>query len=796
MLRKSRHILLSCAGLWTLSSVAVSAQTVASAEAETGRAPKGQSATPASNIDQDAIIVTARRRDENIEKVPISIVAIGAQQLRDRSIFSESDLQTSVPGLTVRQNGNANQFNYAIRGQSVDTYSNSPPGVLSYIDDVQVISHSATTFYDLQNIQVLKGPQGTLFGRNSTGGAVLFQTAQPDETLGGYIDARYGSFDARHIEGAVSLPGSDAVALRIAGSYTGGGGAFHNLATGRDLGNQNVKSIRATLLLKPAPGIRNTTVVQYTHEGGTNTPTELFSVNGCGQTFNGAALTSTVGCLYVPGSAAFDAYLKAHPGLYSGGVVAYPSRQHALGLYTVDLDYPDFHRARSVFAINTTTYELSHTLTLKNILGYNNSKSVDGFDYDGTPYPIFSTGGVPKADGIGYSDTEGFLQHTKQFSEEFQLQGKAFEDRLVYVIGAYYLHETDRTQSPLYAYGFSPVAPGVSLAYDARNGDESIAGFAQATYKITSRLNLTGGFRYTGDTVSELELPRSLFAGAPKESSRYSKPSWTVSLDYQVTPGLLAYATTRGSWRAGGYNYSITPINTTAAGGGNAFRPETTEDIEAGIKYSGRDLGVPVTFNADIFNQWIHNVQRAAYVVGPEGTGTLFTANVPEAKITGVEFEMSVRPLAWMQLGGSGVFTNARYSDGRVNLLGSPTLYGPYADTPRYTGTVFAEISHRLIGGAGTIILRGDIYGQSKMHFSNVGATIAPNTTIAGYGVANVRLSWSEVAGSRVTAAVFVRNLANKAYYTGGNADGPASGFNTVTIGQRRMIGGEVRLAF
>src|SRR4029453_2256294 len=118
---------------------------------------------------------------------PIAITAIGGEELAKRAIYNENDLQSAVPGLIIRQNGGVPSFNYSIRGQHVDTFTNSPPSVLPYVNEVQIVTLSASTFYDMGGIQVLKGPQGTLFGRNATGGAVLYATAKPTDEFGGYI---------------------------------------------------------------------------------------------------------------------------------------------------------------------------------------------------------------------------------------------------------------------------------------------------------------------------------------------------------------------------------------------------------------------------------------------------------------------------------------------------------------------------------------------------------------------------------------------------------------------------------
>ena len=794
---KAKFGLLQCLGALSgtllLGTVPARSQTTsASSETQTAvpRDTTAAESAPSTSSSVAEVVVTARRRQEDIEKVPIAISVLGKDQLQQRSVFSELDLQRSVPGLTIRENGSANQFNYAIRGQSVDTYSASPPGVLPYIDDVQVTTHSVTPFYDLQNIQVLKGPQGTLFGRNTTGGAVLYQTAGPSNQFGGYFDARYGDYDESHVEGAVSLPLTDKASLRLAGSYSGGGAYVYNIASGDRVGDQDVKSLRGTLIVRPIQGLTNTTVVEYTDEGGTNVPSEAYSAYACGQTYKGQALYSGAACLYGPGSPVFGAFIAAHPGLYPGGVAAFTDLERQLGPWTADVNYPLDHNADDTYALNTTSYAITPNLTVKNIFGYNNTRADDQYDYDGTPYPIFQSG-APSGPGA-----TGFIQATEQISDELQLQGKAYANRLTYVVGYYHLHQRDENDSNLYAYDFSPIAPGVGFSYHQASYDDSNAVFGQGTLRIAPRLNFTTGLRYTWEDLSANQLSGSVFGSGPSEHMSASKPSWTVGFDYQATSSLLLYITTRGSWRTGGYNYSVAPLNTSAAGGGNAFAPETTEDVEAGFKYSGRAAGFPVTLNADAFGQWVQDVQRTAYIVGVGGTPTVFTINVPSALINGVEADLTLKPSPWLTLGGAGAYTDARYTNGNVLLQGTALSYGPYADTPTLSGTLYAEATHPLPADAGHLILHVDVYNQTNMSFSNEGDTVAPFTTIPGYTLTNARLSWAQFLGRPLTASLYVRNMFDQAYYAGGNGAGPSLGINTSVPGQPRMYGGEVRLEF
>jgi len=160
------------------------------------------------------IIVTARRSDERLQDVPVAVAAFGADALEERGINTELDLQTATPGLTVRNTISSNQINYAIRGQSVDAFSFSAPAIATYFNEVPVGGTSGTALFDLESIEVLKGPQGTLFGRNATGGAVLYSSHRPEMEFGGYLKGGVGNFDNIELEGALNIPLFDGVALR------------------------------------------------------------------------------------------------------------------------------------------------------------------------------------------------------------------------------------------------------------------------------------------------------------------------------------------------------------------------------------------------------------------------------------------------------------------------------------------------------------------------------------------------------------------------------------------------------
>lgn len=755
----------------------------------TAFAQAAEGAEVADGVGSD-IIVTARRREESLADVPISIAAINGEDLVKRSITNENDLQSAVPGLVIRQNGGIHSFNYSIRGQSVDTFTNSPPSVLPYINEVQIVTHNASTFYDMGGIQVLKGPQGTLFGRNATGGAVLYSTARVTDDTEGYVQARYGRFKSFNLQGAVNMPMTEGVGLRIAFSRTSGGAFVKDYFTNDEYGNLKQTSVRATLRLEPAPGFTNTTTLQYTRERGTNTPYQLWSVNPS------PCPSSTAYCLLnAQFNPALPGILAATPAVFQGGLNAAVALQRSLGPWKSLASYPPYHKARAKFGINTTEIELSDSITIKNVFGYNRAKSDDGFDYDGSPYHFFETQGAATPNRVKVVPTEGFRLDTRQISNELQLQGQAIDDRLDYVVGVYYLDQRDRVSSNLL---FGEPVFTFPFTYTAQWSTKSIAGFAQATIKATDRLSLTGGIRYTRDKTQIFQLPGSFWLqfvpSNPVEKTKASKPSWTVSADYKITPELMIYAAHRGSWRAGGYNYSVIPLNVTAAEGGNLFLPETTQDIEVGLKYSGDTLGLPVTFNIDVYNQWVKNIQRSAYILTPAGV-SLLTVNVPRARIRGLEFDTSVKPSEFISFGASANFTSAKYTNGRVDVLGSSFNYGPFADVPKFSGTLYAEAGFP-VGDEARITLRGDLYHQSRMNFSNVSGTVNPNTTLPSYTLLNGRLSVSDLGYEGLTLSAYARNITNEKYWLGGNAASNGGNTNVVNPGMPRAYGLEARIDF
>jgi iron complex outermembrane receptor protein len=789
----------------SLAILEITAPKSALAAAETGAADAAASNTSqaGSGGAVQEVVVTARRREESLAKVPVAVTAFGASDLAARSITSDADLQRTVPGLTIRENFNANFIDYALRGQTVESFSGSRPAVVAYFNDVQTPQGASSAFYDLSSIQVLKGPQGTLFGRNATGGAVLYSTNMPKDQFGGYVTAGAGDYGMQEVHLAVDLPVvGDKLLVRIAGFEKSRDGYVDNVFTGEGLGAIREQSGRITIVAHPIDNLTISTVYQYGSNHGTDNDQELYSAYTPGQKNGSYTLANTLIDVYsplldstigVPG--AWNAFLAAHPGVPAGGILQELALQKSWGPWKTSVDEPEGFTVYSTQVTNTVKYDITPDLTLKNIVGFGIQRTKMHSDIDGTPFPV-----LHNYDPI--TGESGVIFDTSDFSEEAQILGTAFNKSLRYIGGVYYSQESDNNRQNLVVVNLLPIAPPSNDTYAYRPYNQSEAVFFQATYDIgdwikVDNLRFTAGARYTGDQNQLRETYGSILyvAGAPPEKESAAKPSWQFGLEYQPVPSLLLYVNQRGSWRGGGYNGSAPDLNATAAQEGNQFLPETTEDVEVGAKFNGFVLGRPTKLNLAFYDQIVHDVQRTGLVEGPTGFASV-TTNVPSAEVTGIELEGGFSPMKVLRVGGSFAWTDARYTDGAVNLLGQILQFNSYPDTPRLTGDVFAEILLPLPAGRGAASIRGDIYAQSTEYLGSQNFSTEPETSLPGYHLINLHADWTNIMGSRYSVSLFATNVGNTRYYVGGQDDGESLGINTAVPGMPRMYGFSVTANF
>lgn len=820
-----------------LSGISLYGAVIAAAPA---MAQAAQSADEASSGD---IIVTAQRKEEKLSKVPVSVVAFGAEALQSKVVVSEQDMGTLVPGLQVKNGQTSNQLSYSMRGQTLDPFSGTSPAVVTYLNDAPYNPYNtATSLFDLGSIQVLKGPQGTLFGRNATGGAVLYSTPMPGNEVAGNLIVRAGQRSFVQVQGAIDLPiVKDVLLVRLAGDYIKDDGYIRNVATGNPLGGKDNISGRITVLFKPTETIKNTLVVQYSDFKGTEGAGNLWNyytsplANPAGKQFinngltsvpntTGQVLTSTLDTVYNvfsgllfnrSGNNLGDSKLTPGPaygpGRFPGGVAGYAawSRAHPYETW-LQFDLP--HKATATFISNTTEIEISDAAKVKNIFSYMEGSSRISGNLANAPFGALwlynNPGNLSGLSGQGGPGGQTFK--SKQFSDELQIQGRLADNKLGYTVGAYY--------SSLKHFDIIPVCVGceinpalgaagafglpADIDYTYNTKDTSTAIYAQLDYKLTDRLTVTLGGRYTWEKVRLSQATGSLFsilgvAAVGVEQRRdLSAPAWTFNIQYQISPSSMIYFSQRGSFRAGNFNGTVNPFKDA-----NFFRNEKAHDFEIGYKFNGMLGTMRTQFNLAAYHVIVKDAQHAVYaVVGGNPAG--FTLNVPEAKTTGVELDASIALTDWLTFSMNGSYTDARYTKGAVDvsvLTGVPGYvinFNSYPDSPKWAGNFAVDVKLPVSESAGKLILHGDVYTQSRTFFSNNNGSVTPGTELAGYTIANVRLSWNNIMGSKFSAAVYVKNLFDKLHYVSGYAMGAAGGYNTAYPGTPRSVGGEISVKF
>jgi iron complex outermembrane receptor protein len=311
-------------------------------------------------------------------------------------------------------------------------------------------------------------------------------------------------------------------------------------------------------------------------------------------------------------------------------------------------------------------------------------------------------------------------------------------------------------------------------------------------------LRVTAGVRYTWEQVSIEQLSQGdAFAqfGGVKQHKTFEDPSWEFGFEYQATQSVFTYIKTRGSFRSGGFNGSAPPVSLTATDGGNLFKSEHAKDVEAGLKFLGDVAGHSARLNLAVYKEWITDAQRVEFP-DPDGAGPLasiaVTSNIPKSEVQGVEIEASIKATDWLELGVSGAYTDAKFTDSNITLFGVPYRYGPVGDTPKKSGVAYAQVELPVSNDVGHIGLRGEVYAQSEQYFSNAANFNAPGTRLPGYALISSRLSWDEIYGSQFSAALWGKNLAGRGYFVGGMTLAAALGQNAAAVGEPRTYGLEL----
>ena len=813
----------------------------------------GTAATPAfaqdaeSKADADTIIVTARRVEERIQDVPISITVLSQQQVADRNITNSTELAQYTPSLGVNGRFGPEKASFSLRGFSQEL--NTLPTVGVYLADVvaprlqsNITSGNGAgvgTLFDLQNVQVLKGPQGTLFGRNTTGGAILLVPNRPSSRLEGYVEGSIGNYDQRRLEAVLNVPLADTFRVRLGIDRNKRDGYLKNHSgIGPDNFNDlDYTSVRLGVVADLTPNLENYTLATYVHS----------STNG--------TLGHEVFCAPAGGPAS-----GGSNALTRAAVCNQFASEQARGFSLYDVENSDpaaFVKSTTWQVINTTTWKASDTLTLKNIISYGQARESYSFnitgDYIPTPF-VTVYPGPHRPQGDEWT-----------FTEEFQLQGRSANDRLIWQAGFY--HERSEplgTQeqytsifaqcSDPYAFKCTPLfitlprigmVPAGSVGVARNNYAYRNDGlYGQATYKLTDQLSLTGGFRYTwdweredADNIRVVAFPTGPVAfscsrattpvggangslltnGACTRSfiQKSHAPTWLVDVDYKPSSDLLLYAKYARGYRGGGINEANV--------GAETWEPEKLDTYEVGLKASFHGA-VHGTFNiAGFWNDFTN--QQATVVIpqctvadagctNPAPTGINGIQNVGRSRIRGVEIESSVTVLKGLRFDLGYAFLDAKVTEATAPvcdvtrfLCSAATFLTQVGATlpfaPKNRVTLSATYTLPVDESIGNISVGGTFVHTDKQFYSHAndiafaaGAIPFNSTTLPATNLLNLNLNWRGIAGSPIDLALYATNVTKRKYYVAPNAILTTVGADYVIAGAPRIYGLRLKVRF
>ena len=723
-------------------------------------APQSPPAAPSDANQEGDIIVTAQRREESVYTVPIAISAIGGNTLTTKGITNSANLAAAVPNLQISSPYGSTQPNFSLRGISVANEYNSnqasPIGV--YIDDVYLASRTAhgMGLFDLERVEVLRGPQGTLFGRNTTGGAINFITKQPLLSGNeGYVEAGYGNFNTWTAQAAVEATMvEDQLGVRISGNFAKGDGQIENVYPGgRAANSQDTMQGRAILRIRPGNGPLDIKLKIY---GGRDRGTQ----------------------------AAIHGLLP-----FRSGLGFFQTNENRIGT-----NYTEAYGGSATIA-----YEFSPKLTFTSITSRDGGRQNLQQAADGSPLDVLDI---------------NWRSKFQQLSEEARFNYSG--DKVKLVGGGFYGWDrvvTDNT----FNIG-SALGPGVNGGFfqHYQQVRRSYALFAQGDYDLTSRLILTLGARYTWDRSQYSDGRAYLFAGnvggpqlplattvpcptvagtcAYNPGARYALDgrnnalTGRVSLSYKFDGGTLVYASYNRGYRSGAFNGG----GYTSSAGINYIAPERVNAYEVGLKGRYFDNALSITaagFYYDYKNQQVQDTRA-----GPVS----FLVNAPKAEVYGAEAEARLRVAPAVTLNAAAGYLHSTYKElvlQGTNLSGNDL---PFA--PRFTAQGGVDFTLFKDGKDG-LTLSPSVAYFSRQYFSPFNAVNAPgtgqlNSELQQKGYAKVNITAALTTG-RFTIKAFVNNLFDARTYSYGlDLRGAGFPYNFLVPAMPRTFGGSVRVAF
>ncbi|MHA3794360.1 TonB-dependent receptor [Sphingomonas sp. YL-JM2C] len=609
------------------------------------------------------IVVTAQRRETRLQDTPISITAVSGQALAERAVTNLIDITRFTPNL-VSSSGtvSSNDGNYFIRGiGQQDAFSNVEPGVGVYLDGVYLgrTAGAALDLADIDRVEVLRGPQGTLFGRNTIGGAVNLTTTKPADSFGGHGVLRVGERSRIDAGLSIDLPvAADLLTTKFSFITKNIHGPVRNVGpAGGRAGDDRLLAGRGAFHFTPASNLTIDTTVDVTRRRGT------------------AQCSFTAGFNTASAGIPADANSRVSPdrNLCYSSVVDNDARLDTWGVAT------------------TAALDLGMA-TLKSITAYRKLRQYAPVDNDGSDYDLYDL--ITR-------------KRQSQFSEEIQAYGKGFGDRLSWLVGGYYFQEDIHERQRL---TFAVAGPNYFRYRDFKPETKSYAVFGQATLSLTEQLSVTGGLRWTRDDKTMDVFNQDQRAGVfTTVVDTLAKKHWSsvtpkIGVEWKAQPNWLLYASYSEGFRGGGFNARVRAANQLIS-----FDPEKAKVYEAGSKIDAFDRRL--RFNLAGFFTDYRSIQILALQ-----NGFFSNRNAGDAHLYGFEAELTAKPTGALTFNGGVGYTHSRYRDLLPGIGLTTASRLPYA--PLWTVTIGGQYSHD-IPGVGPALLRVDYsYKSSQNIFS------------------------------------------------------------------------------
>jgi iron complex outermembrane receptor protein len=636
-------------------------------------APAQPAATAAADDGRIAdVVVTAQRRRESVQDVPIAVSAFSADQLRAQGVSSALDIGQFVPNLIAQNNtglGSANA--YYLRGLgNTETIATFDPPVGTYVDDIYLSRQNANNLnlFDVERVEVLRGPQGTLFGRNTTGGAVNVILREPGKTLGGYAELGYGSYNKKLARGSIDVPLADTFQIKVSGYWQNDDGYTYDNITHQRLNDDDGWGARLGIHGDLSPGVRWNASYAFIKADGENILNFLcdpVNPTNCNGRF------SSTGLSQVPGAANFA----------------------GLGVTGRKANYGLGNRTATNLVTSNLQIDVAPATTLTFITGFVNQTQQYAVDfYDGRSGPTVAN---PTPTVIGNARGSFTIINdgkVDQLSQEVKLNGK-IGTLVDYVAGLYYLTEHNTTD---FADVFA-LSPATSLVLGDRvlkNSTDAIAGYVQADVHVLPALTLTAGVRYT-DEVKRIHYDdhRAACSGAVPAATclfdqnffvpangttvpvtaviplRQQTKLWTprFAINYKIDRDILLYASATKGFKSGGWNArGYTPSAVLP------FGPEKVWSYEAGVK--SEFFGHHLRANIDVYREDVTDLQTLSGIVNPTtGAISFVTRNFANYRNTGVEGEFTIIPTR-----GLNLFLNFGYQNDKYIVNYNAPAYDQY----------------------------------------------------------------------------------------------------------------------